>query len=204
MTRAYDSSGKRTELIRAAKHLFYRQGYRTTTLDNVAQEAAVPLGNVHYYFQTKQSLAEAVIASHAETLQNTYARWEQQNDDPRLRLGRLVTAPLDSVESVIRSGCPHGSLCQELGKLEDSPLAAHASQLLALSIDWAQKQFQRMGADERQSRERAEELVAAVQGTMFLAHTLRSPQLLATQLNRIKKRLDEETLNSVEGVKADE
>jgi len=190
MTRAYDSSTKRTELVRAARDLFYRQGFHKTTLDNVAKSAGVPLGNVHYYFETKQSLAEAVIALHLTRLRETLASWEA--DGPQQSLQRMVRAPLGAVEAVIRFGCPHGSLCQELGKLEDSPLTEAGNQLLSASIDWAQKQLRALGWEEKKSRDVAEQLVASIQGTMLLAHTLGAPEMLVNQLGRVESWLEEE------------
>ncbi len=186
MTRAYDSTTKRAELIRAAKELFHQQGFHKTTLDNVAKKASVPLGNVHYYFETKQALAEAVIASHSQGLREAFAFWESSTD-PLERLTHLIRAPLGAVESVIRFGCPHGSLCQELEKLEDdSPLIKAGASLLLAYIDWAHNQLQLLGFHNETARDLAEQLVAAIQGTMLLAHTLRSPELLARQLSRVE------------------
>src|SRR5260370_39533923 len=54
---------KRERLIVAAKLAFYRQGFSTTSLADVAALAEVPLGNVYYYFRTKDNLVSAVIAA---------------------------------------------------------------------------------------------------------------------------------------------
>ncbi len=39
----------------------YRQGATATTLADIAQAADVPLGNVYYYFKTKDDLIRAVV-----------------------------------------------------------------------------------------------------------------------------------------------
>src|SRR5258706_9602902 len=108
---------KRSELVRAASRLLHEQGFQRTTLADVAGHAKVPLGNVYYYFKTKEALAEAVIASHEAALRQLFASWNDAHHDPRKGLHRLVQAPLDSADRVLQFGCPHGSLCQELGKL---------------------------------------------------------------------------------------
>jgi len=147
-----------------------------------------------YYFKTKEALAEAVIASHEAALGERFASWEAAQSDPRLRLRCLVRAPLDATDSVIQFGCPHGSLCQELEKLgADAPLAQAGARLLVVYIDWAEKQFRALGHGQRESRSLAAELVAAVQGTMLIAHTMRSHELLAQQLRRIERSLDPTT-----------
>src|SRR5579862_8927716 len=124
MVAAYESEGKRIELVLAAKRLLHEQGYARTSLADVATAAQVPLGNVYYYFRTKDALAEAVIASHEAALREQFSSWEAAHEDPRERLTRLVRSPLEAARGLVRFGCPHGSLCQELEKLgPNAPLA---------------------------------------------------------------------------------
>jgi TetR/AcrR family transcriptional regulator, transcriptional repressor for nem operon len=191
MPTAYASSEKRTELVAAAARLLHRQGFQRTTLADVADEASVPLGNVYYYFKTKEALAEAVIAAHEAALRALFATWTKEHDDPKKRLRCLVRAPLDSADGVIQFGCPHGSLCQELEKLgPDAPLAKAGARLLAVYVDWAEAQFRELGTG-REARALAVDLVASVQGTMLLAHTMRSRDLLTRHLRRVERNLDD-------------
>lgn len=190
MATAYKSSERRSELVRAAMGLLHRQGLQHTTLADVASEAHVPLGNVYYYFKTKEALAEAVIAAHEAALRERLAALDAAHRDPKERLRALVRAPLDGVDDVLRFGCPHGSLCQELQKLDPkAPLAQAAARLFEVYLTWAEEQFRALG-NRRTSRERAVELIAALQGTMLLANTMRSPELLARQLRRVERLLD--------------
>jgi TetR/AcrR family transcriptional repressor of nem operon len=191
MPGAYESVEKRAELVRAATGLLHEQGYQRTTFAKLATRADVPLGNVYYYFKTKEALAEAVIASHEAALHGLFASWVDAHPEPRVRLRCLVRAPLDSADQVIQFGCPHGSLCQELEKLgPDAPLAKAGARLLAVYIDWAEEQFRAHGCGRR-SRSLATDLVASIQGTMLVAHTMRSQTLLAHQLRRVERWLDE-------------
>jgi AcrR family transcriptional regulator len=155
----------------------------------------VPLGNVYYYFKTKDALAEAVIAAHEARLRTLFASWEQAHADPRARLRCLIRAPLDTADSVIQFGCPHGSLCQELEKLgAKATLAKSGARLLSVYIDWAREQFRLHGFAPREASALGAELVAAVQGTMLVAHTLRSRELLEQQLRRVERWVDETLL----------
>ena len=52
---------KRTRLIETAMKLAYRNGFRETSLADIAEVAHVPVGNVYYYFKTKEELGEAVV-----------------------------------------------------------------------------------------------------------------------------------------------
>ena len=63
MTDSPRTSGKRERLVASAAALFHHQGVQRTTLAEVATDADVPLGNVYYYFKTKDDLVAAVIGS---------------------------------------------------------------------------------------------------------------------------------------------
>src|SRR5436190_1322862 len=52
--------GKRERLVTAAQELVYRQGVARTTLAHIAEAADVPVGNVYYYFKTKDDIVGAV------------------------------------------------------------------------------------------------------------------------------------------------
>jgi TetR/AcrR family transcriptional repressor of nem operon len=187
----YASADKRAELVSSATRLLHEQGFHRTTLADVAGRADVPLGNVYYYFRTKDALAEAVIRAHEEALRARFAQWTGAHRDPKARLRCFVRAPLDFADSVIQFGCPHGSLCQELEKLgPDAPLSRAAQRLLSLYIDWTEEQFRAQGIAPRGARDLAADLVGAVQGAMLLANTMRSKELLTHQLHRVEKWLD--------------
>ncbi len=106
---------KRQRLIQAAKKLIRRQGFHLTTLADIAQEADVPLGNVYYYFKTKEAIGEAVIADISRSLNELITAWDE-NADPRDRLFAFVQEEVSNVEETARSGCAIGGLCQELAK----------------------------------------------------------------------------------------
>ena len=47
------AAGKRERLVAAACLVLHEQGVERTTLADIAQAADVPVGNVYYYFKTK-------------------------------------------------------------------------------------------------------------------------------------------------------
>jgi AcrR family transcriptional regulator len=56
---------KRQRLVSGACEVIHQQGVEKTTIADIAQAAEVPVGNVYYYFKTKDELVEAAIESHA-------------------------------------------------------------------------------------------------------------------------------------------
>ena len=59
--------GKRERLIAAAAELLHQQGVERTTLADIAKAADVPVGNVYYYFKTKDDVIAAVIEASSVT-----------------------------------------------------------------------------------------------------------------------------------------
>ena len=47
--------------MESARALIHEQGVQRTTLADIAERADVPLGNVYYYFKTKDDLIGAVV-----------------------------------------------------------------------------------------------------------------------------------------------
>lgn len=179
---------KRERLIEAAKEQFYHAGIARTTLADIAERAQIPLGNVYYYFRTKDALIEAVIQAHLEELQATFARWDLL-PDPHQRLVAFLHAEQENGPLLARYGCPYGSLCQEIDK-EEGPLATVAAQLLQAYLNWMERQFCLLGKGEQEARELALDCVASLQGTLLLTASFRSPALLEQRLRRLEIWLD--------------
>ena len=173
-----EQPGKRERLVGSARQVLHEQGVHKTTLADVAQAADVPVGNVYYYFKTKDELVEAVIDDHARDIAARLATFDRHRT-PKARLKALVRSWADMGELAAQHGCPHGSLCSELDKRDDG-LDRAAAKLLELSVDWAEEQFREIG--RRDARDLAIALVGAFQGAALLTNTFREPELLARQV----------------------
>ncbi|MDX6248788.1 MAG: TetR/AcrR family transcriptional regulator, transcriptional repressor for nem operon [Kribbellaceae bacterium] len=178
--------GKRDRLAAAAARVLHEQGIAKTTLADIAREAEVPVGNVYYYFKTKDQLVEAAIASHEDNLHTLVASLDQL-PTPQERLKALVRGWVEQRDLTARYGCPTGTLASELDKRADGldeTIAAVMRQLL----DWAEQQFQAMGRTD--ARELAVALIAAYQGISLLTNALRDPELMAAEGNRLQRWID--------------
>lgn len=179
---------KRQRLIEAAREVMYQQGTHRTTLADVAQASGVPLGNVYYYFKTKDALVEAVIKSRLQEIRDNL-RTLEVNPDPWQRLKTMAGTGRSYCEQLMSYGCPYATLCQELEK-EETPLAHASSELFAIQVDWAEKQFRLLGfADE--AHDLAVDLLVNMQGTYLLLQSLRSPEMFERKLTRLEKWLDD-------------
>lgn len=180
------SAGKRERLVESATALFHEQGVHRTTLAGVAERADVPLGNIYYYFKTKDELVGAVLDSyleHAATLIDSFGRGRT----PHARLKALVRNWVDMREAVVRHGCPIGTLCTELDKNE-SGLDREAAKVMAKIIDWAEDQFRQLGRSD--ARDLALALSSGIQGAALLANAFRDPTILSRQARHLERWID--------------
>jgi AcrR family transcriptional regulator len=177
---------KRERLIASAVTLMHRHGVQDTSLADIASAADVPIGNVYYYFKTKDELVSAAIGAHARQMRETLASLERLRT-PRARLKAFVRTVSAQGKLAARYGCPVGTLCSELDKREDA-VAAEGAGLMALSIDWAEEQFRAMG--RRDARELAVALIASYQGISLLTNTFRDPSLMQREARRLERWID--------------
>lgn len=179
-------SNRRTILTEAADRLVYRRGYCQTTLSDIAKEADIPLGNVYYYFKTKDDIGHALIDRRAAFYRELFALWNKL-PDPKERIASFLQSMIDNREMLTQSGCAIGSLCQELHK-EGGPLANDATRLFAEILDWLEAQFQLLGK-ESESRRLAVHVVAVLQGAILLSHTFKTPEPIVDETGRLKEQL---------------
>lgn len=171
----------------AAGQMVYRQGVAPTTLAHIAAAADVPLGNVYYYFKTKEDIVGAVVQAHVEQLTATLVEVEGRHRSPRARLRALVDVLADRSAETALYGCPYGTLATELAKRADAT-DPHAVELMRIPLDWAEREFRALG--KRDARGLAVELVAGYQGAAVLAGTLGEPELMAGQARRLRRWID--------------
>ena len=180
-------AGKRERLVEGARRVLHEQGVEGTTLADISEAADVPVGNVYYYFKTKDELVEAAVDAHADEIQTRLAEFERHRT-PVARLKALALFSTELADQVARYGCPHGTLCQELAKRDDD-LERRAAKLVALTVDWAEDQFRLMG--KRDARDLAVGLVASIQGTSLLTSSFRDPDIMTRQADRLARWIDE-------------
>jgi AcrR family transcriptional regulator len=174
---------KRSRLVQTAVKLVYEQGFRKTTLADIAAEAGVPPGNVYYYFKTKDEIGVAVLEQRLAEL-HTVREICDQAGSPKARLHAFIQMTFDNREQVSLGGCPIGALCAEMQR-EGSALAAQARPLFAALLSWMETQFRGLDKGEA-SRGLALHLVSALQGISLLANTFRDPKLIALEAEYLK------------------
>jgi TetR/AcrR family transcriptional repressor of nem operon len=181
-----DRAGKRERLVAGAGDLLHRQGVSATTLAHVAAAAEVPLGNVYYYFKTKDDLVRAVIDARTDQVRAMLAALQVRRS-PGARVKALAHNWVEMRELVARYGCPFGTLAAELDRRDDG-LDQEAAKPIELILDWAEDQFRQMG--RRDARELAIAFFAGVQGAALLANALRDPHIVTGPVRHLERWID--------------
>lgn len=144
----------------------------------------MPVGNVYYYFKTKEEIIAAVVQSHRDRLRSSFADLERRHRSPKARLKALGGVLAAQRDVVARYGCPYGTLSSALAKRAGGtdPLAAP---LMQDQLDWAEQQFRDMGRSD--AHDLAVELVAHHQGSTVLTSVLGQPELMDQQARRVER-----------------
>jgi len=173
---------KRERLTHAAMMTVYRRGFGATALADIAGEARIPLGNVYYYFKTKDEIGDAIVARRLERIRKLL-RGLDALPTPRERLAGFVQIKIDERRELARSGCPVGTLCAELHK-DRGPVAKKATALFREVLAWLEREFRALGKGD-ESRGLAVHLLSATQGVSLLAYTFHDPGLIDAEAARL-------------------
>jgi AcrR family transcriptional regulator len=178
---------KRSRLVQTAAKLAYQQGFRKTTLADIAKESRVPLGNVYYYFKTKDEIGEAILERRLLEFQTQRKKWDFAGS-PKARLHAFVQMTIDNRDLLARGGCPTGSLCAELHK-DGGALSKKARPLLGGPLAWIETQFKELGKG-KDSAGLALHLLSALQGVSLLANSLGNPGLVVLEAGRLNEWIE--------------
>jgi TetR/AcrR family transcriptional regulator, transcriptional repressor for nem operon len=175
---------KRQRLIESAARLAHENGLAKISLADIAKAANVPLGNVYYYFKSRDDLLLDVInwrlARNAELL----ARLDSLSTPRQRLIGFLNARSQDSVE-LAEHGCAIGSLAAQM-KSENRKLAKAAEDLLSRQLQWAQQQFRFLGQGAA-AKSCALHLISSLQGIAVMAHGLDDPDLVKMEMTRLRQ-----------------
>jgi len=179
---ARPKSDNRARLLTAAEETTYRLGFANSALADIAQRAKIPLGNVYYYFKTKDQIGTAIVDRRLARFQNLLRELDTLGS-PKERLRGYLQVKIRNREQIARSGCPVGTLCSELHK-NGGTVAKRSTALFAEALSWMEQQFKALGRPA-EARELAVHLLSAAQGVCVLAHTFHDPSLITMESKRL-------------------
>lgn len=181
---AKTKADNRTRLLQAAEKTTYRYGFGNTAIADIAEDARIPVGNVYYYFKTKDDIGDAIVELRVSRFRKLLQEFDKAGS-PKERLCAFLQIKIKNRGELARNGCPVGTLCSELRKLGGT--AADKSKILfATALNWMERQFRELGKGAK-SRGLALHLLSATQGVSVLAHTFHDPGLIEMEAARLKE-----------------
>ncbi|MBY0407877.1 MAG: TetR/AcrR family transcriptional regulator [Rickettsiales bacterium] len=174
---------KRDRLIDSAAILFHHNGLTSTSLADIAKHADIPIGNVYYYFKTKEELALAAVSKRKEQFSAAYALLEEHIPDPRQRLIEAIYYFEKVRDEYTRFGCPIGKIISDAGSEKDNVVQT-AGEVLEDFVAWAERQFRQLGHGADAKRY-AVSLMAGVQGATVMAKAMRKADIISDEIARL-------------------
>ncbi|SON53873.1 Toluene efflux pump ttgABC operon repressor [Hartmannibacter diazotrophicus] len=171
----------RRRIVEAADRLFYERGFETTSFADIAQAVALSRGNFYYHFKTKDEILSEVIECRIAERRQLLSRWDEQETNPRLRIENFINILIVNQTKIMAFGCPVGTLCTELAKL-DHALQGEAARLFQLFAGWLEKQFAQLGCGSA-SHDLAMHLLMRSQGVATLANTFRDADFVRREVD---------------------
>lgn len=141
------ASETRHQIVDVADRLFYERGYEATSFADIAKDVGLSRGNFYYHFKTKDEILDAVIDRRIENTRVMLEAWEQDAASPEERILSFVHILIVNRTKIMAHGCPVGTLCNELAKL-DHAARDDAASLFSLFRDWLTRQFATLGREE--------------------------------------------------------
>ncbi|GLZ42606.1 TetR/AcrR family transcriptional regulator [Actinokineospora sp. NBRC 105648] len=165
-------SDTRDRTLRTAAELFSRQGYHGTGLNQVLAEGGLPKGSLYFHFPggKEQLAAEAIELSSAELCAWIADALAEAEDGASALTAIVEGLAAQLVASDYRTGCPIGTVAQDIGDTESvrAACAEAFARWHALLSDYLVRQGFSSQADTLAST-----LLAAIQGAQLLARNCR-------------------------------
>ncbi len=167
-------------IVEAADQLFYRQGYEHTSFSNIADAVKISRGNFYHHFKSKDEILDAVIHVRLANTRKMLDQWEIEGKTPEDRILSFIHILIGNRAKIKRYGCPVGTLCSELAKLNHGS-QAEANKLFTLFRTWLCRQFILLGR-KTDADELAMHLLARSQGVATLANAFHDEKFIKQEV----------------------
>jgi TetR/AcrR family transcriptional regulator, transcriptional repressor for nem operon len=173
----------RDNIVGAADLLFYQQGFENTSFADIASAVKISRGNFHHHFKTKDDILDAVIESRLQEKRLMLERWEIEGGTPADRIKSFIDILIVNQTKIMHYGCPIGTLCTELAKLNHSSQES-ANELFTLFRTWLARQFTLLGRAE-DAEALAMHLLARSQGAATLANAFHDQDFVRQEVQQM-------------------
>ncbi|WP_369250186.1 TetR/AcrR family transcriptional regulator [Streptomyces sp. R41] len=171
------TSDAREKILSAAQSLIELRGYSALGVAEICKAAGVPKGSFYYFFESKESLALAVIDEHWAGQKRTWTRILNSDEEPLRRLFRLFEeteagqlAGQQSCGTV--SGCLFGNLSLEMSNHTEA-IRTRLQEIFDAQVEMVEaviaEALERKEVTATDTRQAAQALVAQLEGQVLFA-----------------------------------
>ncbi len=178
------AASTRQQIVEAADRLFYEQGFEATSFADIAAAVRLSRGNFYYHFKAKDEILDAVIALRLANTARVLEAWEAGTCDPAQRIRSFIDILVMNRAKIMLYGCPVGTLCNELAKL-DHVAKEDAAKLFTLFREWLARQFAALGR-EADADALAMHVLMRSQGVATLATAFRDDAFIQREVEDMR------------------
>ena len=185
------TSDAKQKILGAARSLIEGRGYSALGVAEICKAAGVPKGSFYYFFESKESLALAVVDEHWSAQRRDWARVLEADGEPLQRLRGLFEETQAGQRAVQEgcgtvSGCLFGNLTLELSNQTEA-VRRRLQEIFDAQVDMVETVVRE--ARERgdvtvvDTREAARAVVAQLEGQVMFAKLYNSTERLSPLWN---------------------
>lgn len=191
-----DAERTRAKIVQAAFDVVHRRGFRSSSVSEIVARAGVTEGAFFHYFPTKNDLGYALAD---ETLREiTLNRWTRPLAAYRNPVQGMVTRFRKNMEATTDEelvlGCPVNNLTQEMSSVDP----VFRDKLQAILNEWiseTERYLRKAQAEgylrrDVDTREAAEFIVMAEEGSAAIVKNLGSRQVYSSLYNSFRRHLE--------------
>lgn len=185
------TSDAKQKILGAARSLIEGRGYSALGVAEICKAAGVPKGSFYYFFESKESLALAVVDEHWAAQRRDWTRVLEADGEPLQRLRGLFEETQAGQRAVqegcgIVSGCLFGNLTLELSNQTEA-VRRRLQEIFDAQVDMVEtvvKEARERGdVTVADTREAARAVVAQLEGQVMFAKLYNSTERLTPLWN---------------------
>jgi AcrR family transcriptional regulator len=179
---------KRQQIIKVADDLFYRQGYEQTSFADITSAVGISRGNLYHHFKTKDDILNAVIEARLFNTKESLEEWNTKGKTAKERLEIYFKSILNNWTMIRDHGCPVGTLCNELAKLNHSS-REDSIKLFRLYEQWLVVQFKALNSVDNPNI-LAMDMLSWGQGVASIGNAYKDREYVTKEVKRMIDWLD--------------
>jgi len=171
------------QIVEAADTLFYQHGFEHTSFADIAKVVKISRGNLYHHFKAKDDILDAVIDIRLARTQEILDRWENEGKTPEDHIRSYIQILITNWDKIKHYGCPVGTLCTELAKLNHSS-QSEANKIFTLFRIWLREQFTLLGRKD-DADELAMHVLVWSQGVATLGNAFNDKKFIRQEVQKM-------------------